>query len=247
MHDCSRLGRLVYLVTVLFIAAGVSGCATSQSTAPTGPSVQPAAQAEKTVAPGQVQRPAYQGPGTVTYYPLPGKMDFCGEPVPLENQEVLERFDKEFTLVVYNHAQVYWWLKRKDRYFPWIEERLRRLKMPEDLKYVAIAESEPPLNAPEKRKSVDMRYDFERSPESALQYLGDLYRSFKSWSLAIAAYKCGEKRIMEEFRTQGERDCYQLMLPQETERYIFKILAIKAVLSDPMRYGYELPKGAGHP
>ena len=247
MHDCSRLGRLVYLVTALFIAAGVFGCATTQSTAPTGPSAQAAAQAEKTVAPGQVQRPVYQGPGMVTYYPPPGRIDFCGEPVPLEHQEVLERFDKEFTLVVYNHAQVYRWLKRKERYFPWIEERLRRLNLPEDLKYVAIAEIEPPLNAPEKRKSVDMRYDFERSPDSAFQYLGDLYRNFKSWPLAIAAYNCGEKRIMDECRAQGESDCYQMMLPQETERYVFRILAIKAVLSDPTRYGYELPKGAGYP
>jgi len=247
MHDCTRLGRLVCLVTPLFIAAGVVGCATTQSTAPTGPSVQGAAQAQITVAPGQVQRPVYQSTGMVTYYPVPGRMDFCGEPVPLENQEVLEQFDKEFTLVVYNHAQVYWWLKRKERYFRWIEERLRRLNMPEDLKYVAIAESEPPLNAPAKRKSGDVRYDFERSPESAFLYLGDLYRNFKSWSLAIAAYKCGEKRIVDELRTQGERDCYQLMLPQETERYVFKILAIKAVLSDPTRYGYELPKGAGYP
>ena len=247
MHHCSRLGRLVYLVTAIFIAAGVFGCATTQSATSTGPSVQATAQAQKRMVPVQVQRPVYQGSLMATYYPPPGRMDFCGEPVPLEHQGVLERFDKEFTLVVYNHAQVYRWLKRKEGYFPWIEELLRRLNLPEDLKYVAIAESEPLLNAPQKRKSVDMRYDFELSPESALQYLGDLYRTFKSWSLAIAAYNCGEKRIMDDSRAQGERDCYQMMLPEETERYVFKILAIKAVLSDPTQYGYELPKSAGYP
>jgi membrane-bound lytic murein transglycosylase D len=246
MYDCSRLERLVYLVTALFIAAGVSGCAATQSTAPTGPSGQAAVQTEKAVASGQVQRPVYQGPVMANYYPSPGRIEFCGEPAPLERQDVLERFDKEFTLAVYNHAQVYWWLKRKERYFPRIEESLRRLNLPDDLKYVAIAESEPPLNAPGKRKSVDMRYDFENSPDSAFLYLGDLYRNFKSWFCAIAAYNCGEKRITDESRAQGERDCYQMMLPQETERYVFRILAIKAVLSDPTRYGYELPKGAGY-
>ena len=246
MHRCSRLGRLVYLVTALFFTTGVFGCATTQSTAPTSPSTQ-AAQAEKTVASGQFQRPVYQGSEMAPYYPPPARIDFCGEPVPLENQEVMERFDKEFTLVVYNHAQVYRWLKRKERYFPWIEERLRRLNMPEDLKYLAIAESEPPLNAPEKRKSVDMRYDFELSPDSAFQYLGELYRNFRSWTLAIAAYNCGEKRIMDQSLAQGERDFYQLILPPETERYVFRILAIKAVLSDPKRYGYDLPKDAGYP
>lgn len=246
MHRCSRLGRLVHLVTAIFIAAGVSGCAATQSTTPTGPSLQATAQAQKRMVPVQVQRPAYQGSFMVTYYPPPSRMDFCGEPVPLDHQGVLERFDKEFTLIVYNHAQVYRWLKRKEGYFPWIEERLRRLNLPEDLKYVAIAESEPLLNAPQKRKSVDMRHDFELSPESALQCLGDLYRTFNSWSLAIAAYNCGEKRIMDESRAQGERDCYQMMLPEETERYVFKILAIKAVLSDPTQYGYELPKSAAY-
>lgn len=247
MRDCSRLGRLVCLVTALFVTAGVFGCSTAESTARTSPSAQTSPQAEKTGAPGQLQRPVYQGPGMVTYYPPPGRIDFCGEPVPLERQEVLERFDKEFTLVVYNHAQVYRWLKRKELYFPWIQERLRRLNLPDDLKYVALAESEPPLNAPEKRKSTDARYDFERSPEGALQYLGDLHQTLKSWSLALAAYNCGEKRIMDESRAQGERDYYRMMLPQETERYVFRILAIKAVLSDPTRYGYELPRGAGHP
>lgn len=239
MHDCSRLGRLIYLVTALFITAGIFGCAAKSA----GPPTHAAAQAEKKVVPEQVQRPV-SSPGMVTYYPPPGRIDLCGEHVPLENQEVMERFDKEFTLVVYNHAQVYRWLKRKERYSPRIEESLRRLNLPEDLKYVAIAELEPPLNAP-KRKSADMRYDFESSPDSAFLYLGDLYRNFRSWPLAIAAYNAGEKRVMDECRAQGEISCYQMILPQETERYVFRILAIKAVLSDPARYGYELPKGTG--
>lgn len=247
MYDRSRLGRLVSLVTALFMTFCVVGCATTQSAAPTGPAVQGPAQAQKTIVIEQVEAPAHQGPVTAVYYAAPAKMDFCGEPVPLENQQVMERFDKEFTLVVYNHAQVYWWLKHKERYFPWIEERLRRLNMPEDLKYVALLESEPAINLLQKRKSTDVRYDFERSPESGFQYLGELYRNLKSWSLAITAFKSSERRIMDESRTQGVNDCYQLMLPEETERYIFKILAIKAVLSDPTRYGYQLPKNAGHP
>ncbi len=243
MHHCSRLGRLVYLMTVLYIAAGVFGCATTQSS---GPSVQAAAQAEKTVAPGQAQRPVNQGHFMAPYYPPPDRIDLCGEPVPLQDQEVLERFDREFTLVVYNRAQVYWWLKYKERYFPLIEERLRRLNLPEDLKYVAIAESAPLSSSLQQRKSVDNRYDFEGSTDSAFLYLGDLYRNYKSWSLAIAAYKGGEKRLMDESRAQGVMDYYHLDLPQETERYVFRVLAIKAVLSDPTRYGYELPKGAGN-
>jgi membrane-bound lytic murein transglycosylase D len=247
MHDSCTLARLLYLVTALFISAGAFGCATTQSPAPASTAAQPAAKVEKTVGPAQARPlPMKHDPGMVTYYRTPRRIDFCGESVPLEQQEVLERFDKEFTLVVNNHAQVYWWLKHEERYFPSIEERLRRLNMPDDLKYVALVESEPLLSAPARRRSVDMRHDFELSPDSALAYLMDLYRSFNSWPLALAAYNYGEKRVMDESGPQGGNNFYQMMLPQEAERYVFRVMAIKAVLSDPRRYGYQLPQGAGY-
>lgn len=241
MHDRSRLGRLIHLVSVLFIAAGVYGCATAEST---GPSVQPPAQAEKKAAPAQVRQPAVQNAFTVPYYPPPDRIDLCGEPAPLEHPDVMERFDREFTIVLYSHAQVYRLLKRKELYFPRLEETLRRLNLPEDLKYVAIAEIDSPPTALELRKAAGKRFDFEFSADSAFLYLGDLYRTYQSWTLAIAAYNCGERRIMEESRAQGVKDYYHMKLPPETERYIFRVLAIKAVLADPLHYGYELPKGA---
>ncbi len=201
------------------------------------------------------------------YYPAPTTMDLCGEPVPLHLQEVYERFDKEFTLVVYNHAQVYLWLKRMERYFPAAEERLRRYNLPDDLKYVAIVESDllPNACSPkgaagpwqfmpstgsayglEQRGSIDKRYDFEKSTDSAFMLLRDLYKRHRNWSLALAAYNCGDKRILDESRAVGVKDYYHLKLPQETERYVFRILAVKAVLSNPAKYGYDLPKGWGY-
>ncbi len=197
------------------------------------------------------------------YFPAPSTMDLCGEPVPLHMQEVYERFDKEFTLIVYNHAQVYLWLKRMERWFPMIEERLRALNLPDDLKWVAIVESDlvPNVCSPkgaagpwqfmpstgsayglEQRGSVDKRYDFERATDSAFTFLNDLYRQYRSWSLAIAAYNCGGKRIQDESRNSGTRDYYHMKLPQETERYVMRILAIKAVLGNPRQYGYDLPR-----
>jgi LysM repeat protein len=181
--------------------------------------------------------------------------------------EVYERFDREFTLVVYNHAQVYLWLKRMERYFPAIEDRLRYFNLPDDLKWVAIVESDlvPNVCSPKgaagpwqfmpstgsayglsQKGSVDKRYDFECSTDSAFLYLNDLYKKYRSWSLAIAAYNCGEGRILNESRSQGVRDYYHMKLPQETERYVFRILAVKAVLSNPTQYGYNLPKGWGY-
>ncbi len=256
-----RLGAAAAAVGLIL---GVCGCASLQ-TADTAQ--QPAAvhvmESRKTPAPAGVAVASINVP----YVPPPNSMDLCGEPVPLERQDVYERFDKEFTLVVYNHAQVYLWLKRMERYFPAIEERLHHYNLPDDLKYVAIVESDllPNACSPkgaagpwqfmpgtgaayglERRGSVDKRYDFERSTESAFLLLSDLYKKYHSWSLAIAAYNCGDKRILDESRIQGVRDYYDMRLPQETERYVFRILAVKAVLSNPNQYGYDLPKGWGY-
>jgi len=201
------------------------------------------------------------------YYPPPDKMDLCGEPVPLDVQDVQERFDREFTLIVYNHAQVYLWLKRMERYFPWIEERLRYYNLPEDLKYVAIVESDLQPNACspkgaagpwqfmpstgaayglDQQGSCDRRYDFERSTEGAFRLLRDLYARHKNWALALAAYNCGDRRIYDEMRSQHVTNYYHLRLPLETERYVIRILAVKAVLGSPSQYGYFLPRGAGY-
>jgi membrane-bound lytic murein transglycosylase D len=201
------------------------------------------------------------------YYPPPDRIDLCGEPVPLNVQDVQERFDREFTLIVYNHAQVYLWLKRMERYFPWIEERLRYYNLPEDLKYVAIVESDLQPNACspkgaagpwqfmpstgaayglDQQGSCDRRYDFERSTDSAFRLLRDLYARHKNWALALAAYNCGDRRIYDEMRSQHVTDYYHLRLPLETERYVIRILAVKAVLGNPMQYGYFLPKGSGY-
>ena len=242
MHDCSMPGRLIHLVTALFLAAGLFGCTTTQNTTPV---VQTQVQPEKTVQPGPVRQPVYQDAVTVPYYPPPDRMDLCGERAPLDQPDVMERFDREFTLVLYSHAQVYRLLKRKAVYFSRFEESLRRLKLPDDLKYVALLESEVPANAVEQRKAASRRYDFDLATDNAFLYLGDLFRTYQSWALAIAAFNAGDKTIMEESRAQGVRDYYHMKLPIDAERYVFRILAIKAVLSDPGRYGYEQPKGAG--
>lgn len=240
-----------------------SGCASTGTGANQG-----GASATVVAPPVHTQTTVIQSTYKVPYFPPPGKLDLCGETVPLDNQDVYERFDKEFTLIVYNNAQVYLWLKRMERYFPWIEERLRANGLPEDLKYVAVAESDllPNASSPKgagghwqfmpstgrayglaQKGSYDERFDYERSTDSAFLYLNSLYKRFNSWSLAIAAYNCGEGRIQDEMRSQGVTSYYLMKLPLETERYVFRILAIKAVLSNPELYGYALMKGQGYP
>ncbi len=203
----------------------------------------------------------------VPYFELPEKADLCGEAVPLGSADVRERFDREFTIVTLSHAQVYLWLKRTERYFPWIEKQLASRGLPDDLKYVSVAESDLITSAVshagaagpwqfmtntannygiKQSAAIDERYDFERSAIAAFGYLKDLHNLFQNWTLAIAAYNCGERRIQAEMGKQKAGSYYSLKLPQETERYVFRILAIKEVLRNPEKYGYNLPKGAGY-
>jgi membrane-bound lytic murein transglycosylase D len=217
---------------------------------------------------GQSPVPGTVVPYVVPYFAPPEQLDLCGETIPLDNQDVKERLDREFTIIVHSHAQVYLWLKRMHRYFPWLEKEIARNGLPDDLKYVAVAESDLQVSVSSpagavgpwqfmrgtganyglaQSEGIDERRDFELSTQSAFRYLRDLRDLFQNWTLAIAGYNCGEKRVQDEMKRQKVNSYYQLRLPLETERYIFRILAIKEVLSHPEKYGYFLPQGAGYP
>lgn len=194
-------------------------------------------------------------------FPLPRSVNLCGEPMPLEDRGVFEMLDREFTIMVWDRAQVYMWLKRAGRYFPNIEKKLTEAEMPTDLKYLAVAESAL-LTSSRSRKGatgpwqfmantargnglrkdymMDERRSFERSTGAALKCLKRLKRKFGNWALALAAYNCGEVRLKNEIRKQKVKDYYRLNLPTETERFVFRIAAIKIIMEDPERYGYSL-------
>ena len=203
----------------------------------------------------------------VPCFDLPQKAELCGEAVPLESADVRERFDREFTIVTHSQAQVYLWLKRTERHFPWIEKQLASRGLPDDLKYLVVAESDLITSAVSRAgaagpwqfmantaadygitqsTAIDERFDSEKAALAAFRYLEDLHGSFQNWTLAIAAYNCGERRVRDEIVKQKCSIYYFLKLPQETERYVFRIAAIKEVLGNPEKYGYHLPKGAGY-
>lgn len=194
-------------------------------------------------------------------FPLPEKLSLCGEPMPLKTRYAYEMLDREFTIVVWNRAQVYMWLKRAGRFFPHIEKRLAEEGLPTDLKYLAVTESSliPHIRSRagalgtwqfmastgrrhglKKEDNFDERLNFFRSTEAAIKYLKRLKRIFGKWNLALAAYNCGEGCVTREIKEQGVRDYYRLNLPLETERFVFRMAAIKIVLENPQKYGYYL-------
>ena len=204
-------------------------------------------------------------PGAKRYLPSPPEeLTLCGQPVPLKLPFVAEQLDREFTIMVHDQAQVVMWLKRARRFFPYISQELAKAGLPEDLKYLAVAESSllhrirsragavgvwQFIPATARRygmkvdRYLDQRRDVEKATAGAIAYLKDLHQEFGSWPLAMAAYNCGEKRVRNELAEQGVKDYYNLYLPYETMRYVFRIMGAKIIISDPQRYGYDLPDG----
>jgi membrane-bound lytic murein transglycosylase D len=198
-----------------------------------------------------------------TDVPLPEHLLLCGESIPLNDSWSWEMLDRELTIAAWDTPQVFLWLKRAGRYFPYIEKKLAQKKMPDDLKYLAVAESSllcsvksnqgavgtwqfiaetGERNGLRTDKSLDERRDLVQSTEAALDHLRSLKDMFGTWSLAMAAYNCGENRVKKEMKDQQENDFYRLKLPEETERYIYKIAAIKLIMENPESYGYIVPE-----
>jgi membrane-bound lytic murein transglycosylase D len=186
---------------------------------------------------------------------------FCGEKVPVEIQEVRERLEKELLLSLWDRPQVILWLKRSPRYMPLIETMLKDNNLPDDLKYIAIAESALRPHVSSKRgakgfwqfmqetgrnyglainEHIDERRNVIASTQAAIRYFEELYEKFGSWTLAAAAYNMGDKGLEAEILEQETDTYYHLYLPLETQRFVFRVISAKLILTNPGRYGFLL-------
>lgn len=193
--------------------------------------------------------------------PWPNELDFAGEPVPLNDFYVRENWEREFLLNLSQDYQNLLYLKRVPKFFPMIETELKKRGMPDDLKYIAVAESglrEDVTSSAQAvglwqfvpgtardyglrvDESIDERRDAEKATSRALDYLTFLHNKFGSYTLAAAAYNVGENALAREIVRQDVPSYYDLYLNSETSRYLFRILAIKQIMQDPESYGYDL-------
>jgi hypothetical protein len=189
---------------------------------------------------------------------IPSYMELAGERVPLEKADIKERMDRELLVNTYWQSNGLLLIKRANKFFPIIEPLLKEYGLPDDFKYLCVAESAL-INIPsskgaagywhfmpatgreyglEVNKNVDERYNLEKSTRVAAEYLKKAKKKLGSWTLAAAAYNAGNGRISQRMRQQQVNDYYDLLLNTETGRYIFRILALKEVLSNPKKYGF---------
>ncbi|MCT8339914.1 lytic transglycosylase domain-containing protein [Flavobacteriaceae bacterium TK19130] len=192
--------------------------------------------------------------------PLPDTMDFAGEPVPMDDPDIRERFDRELLVNTYWQSNGLLIIKRANRFFPKIEPLLKKYGLPDDFKYLAVAESglmdnSSPAGAAgfwhflsstgkeyglEINDYVDERYNLEKATKVAAEYLQKSKDRFGTWTMAAAAYNAGNYGVSKQVeRQKSDGDYYDLLLNDETSRYVFRILAFKYILSNPQKFGFN--------
>ncbi len=216
-----------------------------------------------------ISQPAQSGCDSVCWStpPLPEKINFAGEEVPLERWEVKEQLDREILFNYYWQNNILYMLKLANRHFSYIEATLKAHGIPEDFKYLCVAESNllqvtskagatgfwqlmkgtaPEYNL-EITSTVDERYNIVKSTEAACRYLKIAYERFGNWTAAAASYNCGMGGYSNHSGYQGSRNYYDLILPEETQRYMFRILAFKYLMGQADVLGFKVPAGELYP
>jgi membrane-bound lytic murein transglycosylase D len=191
---------------------------------------------------------------------IPAEVTFAGERMPLENFDTRESLEREVLISAYRHSSTILIIKRANRYLPVIEKILKEYNIPDDFKYLAAAESDftnmvSPAGAtgfwqimPETGKEegleinqvVDERYHIEKSTRFACRFFLKSYEKYGNWTLAAASYNGGRARIDEQIEIQHQNNYYDLLLAEETARYIFRVVAYKLIITDPANYGFEI-------
>ncbi|HOZ30614.1 MAG TPA: lytic transglycosylase domain-containing protein [Bacteroidales bacterium] len=199
-------------------------------------------------------------PYTVFQPYIPEYVNFCGEKVPLENFDVYEALDMEMIVNTYRHSMTILYIKRANRYFPEIERLLKENGLPDDLKYICVAESGfANLVSPAGAtgfwqimkstgqeynltidKNIDERYNHYKSNIAAIEYFKKAYTYFGDWILVSASYNMGMGGLKKELDFQRVKTYWDLCLNEETARYVYRLIALKLIMSDPDLYGFDI-------
>jgi hypothetical protein len=191
---------------------------------------------------------------------IPTYLEFAGERIPTENFEVYERMEREFLSNTYWHSATILSIKRANRWFPIIEPILKKNNIPDDFKYLCVAESNienviSPAGATgfwqfmkpagekyglEINSQIDERYNVEKSTEAACKYLKDSYDMFGSWIVAAASYNMGNDGVSLQQERQKSKNYFNLVLNSETSRFVARIVSLKYILQNPEKYGFDI-------
>jgi hypothetical protein len=191
---------------------------------------------------------------------IPEQVTFAGEPLPLDLYDVKESLDRELLSNTYFHSQTIRLIKLANRYFPQIEPILRKNLVPDDFKYLAVAESgltqavSPDKavgfwqllkgtaleNGMEVNQEVDERYHIAKSTEAACRYLIKSFEKYGNWTMTAASYNAGRRGMDRQIQRQKIENYYDLLLNEETARYLYRVVAFKLIFEDPKAHGFHI-------
>lgn len=210
----------------------------------------------------QKDEPVANAKYQIRTFDLPDKLSFAGEEVPLHQRDLVERLDREIHTNIYWNTNTVFLMKRANRWLPSIEAILIANDIPADFKYLPMIESDlenvvSPSQAVgfwqllkgtatdfglEVNDEVDERYHPLKSTEAACKYLQKAHDKFGNWLDATASYNIGMNGLNRRMDEQESYDYFDLLLPEETARYVFRVVAIKEIMEHPERYGYIVPE-----
>ena len=220
------------------------------------------AAAVRVASPGSTAALAASDPSfAMRLYPVPERVEYLGEVLPLHRPDVHQRFEEEWTRFLVNRHWSVKWHRRARAVFPLVEQRLAAAGLPDDLKYVLVIESGVEARATssagaegwwqfmqgtgkeyglDRSNYIDQRRDLSLATDAAVRHFADLYEAFGSWPLVLSAYNAGQRRVRQSMEEQGETSFYDLVLPTETEAYWFKAAAAKVLLESPEQFQLTL-------
>lgn len=199
---------------------------------------------------------------------VPEYVVFGGDTVWLNKPDRYERMDREFIAFTYSHTNSTLVLKRSKRYFSIVEPILKANGVPDDLKYIMVIESLLNPKAVSVAKAagiwqfmegtargyglevsaeVDERYNVEKETVAACKMLKNLYRKYGDWMTAAAAYNCGPGNVDKRIASQHQKCAMDLLLPEETSRYMFRLLTAKLFCEDPLSFGFNVKESEMYP
>ena len=199
--------------------------------------------------------------------PFPEKVTFCGKEVPVNLFYVQEALERDLITNCYMHGTTLQTIKRANRFFPVIKPILKKNNIPDDMKYLCVAESGlrnvvSPSKAEgfwqflketgkeyglEVNDDIDERYHLEKATQAACDYLNKSYRTYKDWALVAAAYNAGNGRVNSTIDAQKTQNYYDMVFNQETARYVYRIIALKCIIENPIEFGFYIKKNELYP
>jgi hypothetical protein len=242
---------LLYLLVIICLGLSIFNLTKSEKTVETAPII--ATEQLMNTARGSLR-------DSVRIFDLPEELSFAGESVPIAIPDVRERLEREIYVNAYWESNMLLLMKRSSKFLPQIEQWLQENNVPDDFKYLAMAESGlmnvassagargfwqfMPATAKEfgleVSNDVDERYHFEKATKAAISYLRKAHVKFGDWTAVAASYNMGQTGFAKRQEEQLNRNYYELYLNDETSRYMFRILAFKVIFENPTEFGFNL-------